>query len=117
MQSEQVRGRPNKPSGERQSDGAGRCLLASRPVLRPRRPGPVSLPAGRSVQAHLDSAQVAVAYKGDAFAVGRPRRDVDRALSAVDVRYRLRLTSARGHQSNVDVFVERMIVRLYFFGE
>ena len=49
--------------------------------------------------------------KGDASTVRRPRRHVDRSLAAVDVGDDLRIAAIDGHHAQVNVLVERMLVR------
>src|ERR1051325_2956566 len=54
-----------------------------------------------------------IADEGESFAIGRPRRNVDRALPAKHVRDHPRRSATDRHQTNHHVLVERVIVRLH----
>jgi len=58
---------------------------------------------------------LAITHKRDALAVRRPRRNIYRALTAINIRNHARLYVSERHQSNIDVLVKRMVIWVHVF--
>src|SRR6185369_18080535 len=63
----------------------------------------------------LERLMLAITHKGDALAVGRPRRNIYRALTAINIRNHARLYFIEWHQSNIDVLIKRMVIWVHVF--